>query len=220
MGVCVTGAAGELGTAPSRPRYCGGPFENNIWSISRSLSDARNSKVPQCPRPAASPLACFARQTSVASHSRIPARWVHITATAASSDPSLDQQASVNPSATPVPSPDARFEVVGSPFSLLSVSLAASQNLYTRRGTLVGLSGKVENVYEPSPVRIDVQLTLDRLCRPSPSSNPSVAPQSAYPSSTRRYSPNLRVPGIAHEPRSRRPLPSQLSSPLNHPYRP
>ncbi|KAF2008527.1 hypothetical protein BU24DRAFT_325299, partial [Aaosphaeria arxii CBS 175.79] len=42
-------------------------------------------------------------------------------------------------------SKDARFEVVGSPFSLLSVSLAASQHLYTRRGTLVGLSGKVEN---------------------------------------------------------------------------
>ncbi|KAF2269156.1 hypothetical protein CC78DRAFT_529406 [Lojkania enalia] len=40
---------------------------------------------------------------------------------------------------------DARFEVVGSPFSLLSVSLAASQNLYTRRGTLVGLSGKFDN---------------------------------------------------------------------------
>jgi uncharacterized protein (AIM24 family) len=40
---------------------------------------------------------------------------------------------------------DARFDVVGSPFSLLSVSLAASQHLYTRRGTLVGLSGKVEN---------------------------------------------------------------------------
>jgi hypothetical protein len=45
---------------------------------------------------------------------------------------------------------DARFEVVGSPFSLLSVSLAASQNLYTRRGTLVGLSGKHENVYNVS----------------------------------------------------------------------
>lgn len=42
-------------------------------------------------------------------------------------------------------SSDARFEVVGSPFSMLSVDLAASQNLYTRRGTLVGLSGKVEN---------------------------------------------------------------------------
>ncbi|KAI9369953.1 mitochondrial biogenesis AIM24-domain-containing protein [Aspergillus egyptiacus] len=43
-------------------------------------------------------------------------------------------------------SADARFEVVGAPYSLLSVSLSASQNLYTRRGTLVGLSGKPDNV--------------------------------------------------------------------------
>lgn len=42
--------------------------------------------------------------------------------------------------------PDARFEVLGAPYSLLSVSLSASQKLYTRRGTLVGLSGKAENV--------------------------------------------------------------------------
>ncbi|KAJ5935017.1 Mitochondrial biogenesis protein AIM24 [Penicillium verhagenii] len=41
---------------------------------------------------------------------------------------------------------DARFDVVGAPYSLLSVSLSASQNLYTRRGTLVGLSGKADNV--------------------------------------------------------------------------
>jgi len=41
--------------------------------------------------------------------------------------------------------PDARFEVVGSPFSLLSVSLAASQTLHTRRGTLVGISGNANN---------------------------------------------------------------------------
>lgn len=41
---------------------------------------------------------------------------------------------------------DARFEVLGSPYSLLSVSLSASQNLYTRRGTLVSVAGKVENV--------------------------------------------------------------------------
>jgi hypothetical protein len=41
---------------------------------------------------------------------------------------------------------DARFEVLGTPYSLLSVSLSASQRLYTRRGTLVGVSGKVENV--------------------------------------------------------------------------
>ena len=40
---------------------------------------------------------------------------------------------------------DARFEVIGTPFSLLSVSLSASQTLFTRRGTLVGLSGKSEN---------------------------------------------------------------------------
>lgn len=41
---------------------------------------------------------------------------------------------------------DANFEVPGSPYSLLSVSLSASQSLHTRRGTLVGVSGKVENV--------------------------------------------------------------------------
>lgn len=43
------------------------------------------------------------------------------------------------------PRADARFEILGSPYSLLSVSLSASQNLYTRRGTLVSVAGKVEN---------------------------------------------------------------------------
>ncbi|KAJ5779750.1 Mitochondrial biogenesis protein AIM24 [Penicillium paradoxum] len=47
---------------------------------------------------------------------------------------------------TSVESRDARFDVVGAPYSLLSVSLSASQKLYTRRGTLVGLSGKPDNV--------------------------------------------------------------------------
>lgn len=42
---------------------------------------------------------------------------------------------------------DAQFEVLGAPYSLLSVSLSASQKLYTRRGTLVGVSGNAENVY-------------------------------------------------------------------------
>ena len=41
---------------------------------------------------------------------------------------------------------DARFEVIGSPYSLLSVTLSASQKLYTRRGTLVSVAGDVENV--------------------------------------------------------------------------
>ncbi|KAI6352176.1 Altered inheritance of mitochondria protein 24, mitochondrial [Pyricularia grisea] len=40
---------------------------------------------------------------------------------------------------------DASFEVLGSPYSLLSVSLSPSQKLYTRRGTLVSVAGKVEN---------------------------------------------------------------------------
>lgn len=48
---------------------------------------------------------------------------------------------------------DARFDVIGSPYSLLSVSLSASQNLYTRRGTLVGLSGKADNVCGPFVVQ-------------------------------------------------------------------
>jgi hypothetical protein len=41
---------------------------------------------------------------------------------------------------------DARFEVLGSPYSLLSVTLSASQKLYTRRGTLVAVAGNAENV--------------------------------------------------------------------------
>ena len=51
---------------------------------------------------------------------------------------------------------DARFEVLGSPFSLLSVSLSASQNLYTQRGSLVGLGGKPENV-QPKSFTIEVR---------------------------------------------------------------
>ena len=41
---------------------------------------------------------------------------------------------------------DARFEVLGSPYSLLSVTLSASQKLYTRRGTLVAVAGKADGV--------------------------------------------------------------------------
>ncbi|KAG6004829.1 Altered inheritance of mitochondria protein 24, mitochondrial [Claviceps maximensis] len=40
---------------------------------------------------------------------------------------------------------DAQFEVLGSPYSMLSVTLSASQRLYTRRGTLVAVAGKAEN---------------------------------------------------------------------------
>lgn len=99
-------------------------------------------------RPTASPLTCLVQRPLAgrrALRSPLGSRWVNITASSSSAYPSLDQQTGGTPSSSSVPSPDARFEVVGSPFSLLSVSLAASQHLYTRRGTLVGLSGKVEN---------------------------------------------------------------------------
>ena len=41
---------------------------------------------------------------------------------------------------------DATFEVLGTPYSLLSVSLSPSQDLYTRKGALVGLTGAPEDV--------------------------------------------------------------------------
>ncbi|KAL4892672.1 altered inheritance of mitochondria protein 24, mitochondrial [Aspergillus ambiguus] len=70
-----------------------------------------------------------------------------------------EQPASVNGDHLPVvgtansaQSADARFDVIGAPYSMLSVSLSASQNLYTRRGTLVGLSGKADNVSSATPV--------------------------------------------------------------------
>lgn len=40
---------------------------------------------------------------------------------------------------------DASFEVLGSPYSLLSVNLSPSQDLYTRRGTLVAFAGEPDS---------------------------------------------------------------------------
>ncbi|EON63798.1 hypothetical protein W97_03026 [Coniosporium apollinis CBS 100218] len=87
---------------------------------------------------------CVSRIHSVEPIGRRP---VSINAAPASSSPSFELDPAPQPTASPgsSTSPDARFEVIGSPYSLLSVSLSASQNLYTRRGTLVGLSGKAEN---------------------------------------------------------------------------
>ncbi|KAJ4316559.1 Altered inheritance of mitochondria protein 24, mitochondrial [Neodidymelliopsis sp. IMI 364377] len=113
-------------------------------------------------RPAASPWRSFAHRASAAAVRR---RCINISATTSSTEPALDQALRVDAAATPAVSPgkccplcshdlapavantllDAHFEVIGTPFSLLSVSLSASQTLFTRRGTLVGLSGKSEN---------------------------------------------------------------------------
>jgi len=68
---------------------------------------------------------------------------------------------------------DARFEVLSSPFSLLSASISASQNLYTRKGTLVGFNGKPENVglVLKNAVARSSLILFARPSQPSPSSD-------------------------------------------------
>ncbi|KAK4539691.1 hypothetical protein LTR36_010454 [Oleoguttula mirabilis] len=73
---------------------------------------------------------------------RTSRRYVQISATPSSSEPLQSLDAS-NGSSTP--GADARFEILGTPFSLLSASISASQALYTRKGTLVGFNGAPEN---------------------------------------------------------------------------
>ncbi|KAI1123128.1 mitochondrial biogenesis AIM24-domain-containing protein [Nemania abortiva] len=67
-----------------------------------------------------------------------------------SAAPTTDAPSTRDPFASPVDASrdvaDARFEVLGTSYSLLSVTLSASQRLYTRRGTLLAVSGKAQNV--------------------------------------------------------------------------
>lgn len=76
-------------------------------------------------------------------------RTISIQQTPASSTPSIEDPTTLDldapTSSQSSSTPDARFEVLGSSSSLLSIALSASQNLYTRRGSLVGVSGSPEN---------------------------------------------------------------------------
>ncbi|KAF2457682.1 mitochondrial biogenesis AIM24-domain-containing protein [Lineolata rhizophorae] len=97
------------------------------------------------------PHRCNSRPSlSIAVGAPVTRRFIQIQATPASSQPEFNngggERDAMEERVPPVGSPDARFEVVGSPSSLLSVSLSASQNLFTRRGTLASVSGKPENV--------------------------------------------------------------------------
>ena len=100
---------------------------------------------------------CSARQPNIIRGRR----WIQISTTPSGASPQIDNFSSETTTSIDVESPgmatcsrhngvdsslDAKFEVLGAPYSLLSASLSASQNLYTRRGTLVGVSGKAENV--------------------------------------------------------------------------
>ncbi|KAI1620355.1 mitochondrial biogenesis AIM24-domain-containing protein [Exophiala viscosa] len=74
-------------------------------------------------------------------------------------------------------SPDASFEVLGSPYSLLSVTLSPSQDLYTRRGTLVGFGGgpdgTVSTLRMLSPVRralVGIPFLYQKITSTSPAS--------------------------------------------------
>ncbi|MCJ1287078.1 Altered inheritance of mitochondria protein 24, mitochondrial [Xylographa opegraphella] len=72
-------------------------------------------------------------------------RSIQISPTPSGASPSIQDFTSESLAILDTESPDAKFEVLGVPYSLLSATLSASQNLYTRRGTLVGVSGKSEN---------------------------------------------------------------------------
>ncbi|KAI5821135.1 mitochondrial biogenesis AIM24-domain-containing protein [Pyronema omphalodes] len=78
----------------------------------------------------------------------IAARRVHIAATPSITSISglvdLSKQTRAIPKLSgtgPFPA-ECTFEILGTPHSMLSVSLPASSNLYTRRGTLLGLNGR------------------------------------------------------------------------------
>ncbi|OTA39770.1 hypothetical protein BTJ68_00468 [Hortaea werneckii EXF-2000] len=86
-------------------------------------------------------LTCRHQARAASTLSRASKRYVQISATPTSTEPT---QRSIEASQTAAP-PDARFEVLGTHSSLLSASLSASQNLYTRKGTLVGFNGIPEN---------------------------------------------------------------------------
>jgi hypothetical protein len=84
---------------------------------------------------------------------------------------------------------DVQFEVLGAPYSLLSVSLPASSTLYTRRGTLAGLNGKIENVRWNSceaHERVKTDIFATRLPRHSLFYSPSAALYYGFPSFTKR----------------------------------
>ncbi|KIW03103.1 uncharacterized protein PV09_05748 [Verruconis gallopava] len=72
-------------------------------------------------------------------------RYVRVFATPSSMSPEVGAEGIELGLESASRQPDAKFEVLGAPFSLLSVQLSPSQNLYTRRGTLVAVAGKAEN---------------------------------------------------------------------------
>lgn len=72
-------------------------------------------------------------------------RAIQLSAAPSSETPAAGGDAFGAPMGAPRDMADARFEVLGAPYSLLSVTLSASQKLYMRRGTLVAVAGKPDH---------------------------------------------------------------------------
>ncbi|KFA66896.1 hypothetical protein S40285_02320 [Stachybotrys chlorohalonatus IBT 40285] len=94
------------------------------------------------------PLLSFRRSVGLSGSSRYvcrQCRTIQISAAPSTETPRVGADAFGSPVGNTRALADARFEVLGSPYSLLSVTLSASQKLYTRRGTLVAVAGDAEN---------------------------------------------------------------------------
>ncbi|KAK2784630.1 Altered inheritance of mitochondria protein 24, mitochondrial [Emmonsiellopsis sp. PD_33] len=95
---------------------------------------------------------------------RVERRWIHVQQLQSGERRMVNgSYLPTSPTPSSAASPDARFEILGAPYSLLSVSLSASQNLYTRRGTLVGLSGKADNVVSTLRILEPIRRALLRI---------------------------------------------------------
>ncbi|KAK2731575.1 Altered inheritance of mitochondria protein 24, mitochondrial [Onygenales sp. PD_40] len=95
---------------------------------------------------------------------RVERRWIHVQQLQSGEGRMVNgSYLPTSPTPSSATSPDAKFEILGAPYSLLSVSLSASQNLYTRRGTLVGLSGKADNVVSTLRILEPIRRALLRI---------------------------------------------------------
>ncbi|KAJ9622218.1 Altered inheritance of mitochondria protein 24, mitochondrial [Knufia peltigerae] len=99
-------------------------------------------------------------------------RYISLQATPSTDTSSID----VGSRSLSASSPDASFEVIGSPYSLLSVTLSPSQDLYTRRGTLVAFGGDpdgtVSSLRMLNPVRralVGIPFLYQKITSTSPS---------------------------------------------------
>ncbi|EPE10869.1 mitochondrial protein [Ophiostoma piceae UAMH 11346] len=114
-------------------------------SLRRPLLRQTASRTTALATSTATPAAYICRHCVIATSTHGNRRHIQISSAPATEYPKPSRADAFGSAVGFRDESDAKFEVLGSPYSLLSVSLSASQNLYTRRGTLVSVAGKVEN---------------------------------------------------------------------------